>query len=85
MRGFMRGFDNRIIAHAVIVNLKKTKFMLAGRKRRDKEISMARFALCGEELQPQVVTTSLGVAIDSQLTWKEHVKRVRQKCFVGLT
>ena len=67
------------------VNLKKTKFMLAGRRRRDKEISMARFALCDEELQPQVVTTSLGVAIDSQLTWKERVKRVRQKCFVGLT
>ena len=61
----------------LIVNLKKTKFMLAGRRRRDKEISMARFVLCDEELQPQVVTTSLGVAIDSQLTWREHVKRVR--------
>ena len=56
-----------------------------GRRRRDKEISMARLALCDEELQPQAVTTSLGVAIDSQLTWREHVKRVRQKCFVGLT
>ena len=53
--------------------------MLAGRKRRDQEISMARFALCNEEL-----TTSLGVAIDRQLTWKEHVKSMRQKCFVGL-
>ena len=61
----------------LIVNLKKTRFMLAGRKRRDKEISMARFALCNEEFQPQVVTTSLGVAIDRQLTWKEHVKRVK--------
>ena len=44
----------------LIGNLKKTNFMLAGRKQRDKEISMARFALCDEELQPQVVTTSLG-------------------------
>ena len=54
----------------LIVNLKKTKFMLASWRRRNKEISMARFALCDEELQPQVVTTSLGVAIDSQLTWQ---------------
>ena len=69
----------------LIVNLKKTKFMLAGRRRRDKEISMARFALCDEELQPQAVTTSLGVAIDSQLTWREHVKKMRQKFFVGIT
>ena len=69
----------------LIVNLKKTKFMMAGRRRRDKEINMARFALCDEELQPQVVTMSLGVAIDSQLTWREHVKNVRQKCFVDLT
>ena len=69
----------------LIVNLKRTKFMLAGRKRRDKEISMTRFALCDEEFQPQVVTTSLGVAIDRQLTWKEHIERVRQKCIVGLT
>ena len=61
----------------LIVNRKKTKSMLAGRKRRDKEISMARFALCNEELQPQVVTTSLGMAVDRQLTWKEHVKRVK--------
>jgi len=38
---------------------------------------MARFALCNEELQPQVVTTSLGMAVDRQLTWKEHVKRVK--------
>ena len=58
----------------LFVNLKKTKFMLAGRRRRDKEISMARFALCDEELQPQVVTTSLGVAIDSQLTWRELLR-----------
>ena len=54
----------------LIVNLNKTKFMLASWRQRNKEISMARFALCDEELQPQVVTTSLGVAIDSQLTWQ---------------
>ena len=46
---------------------------------------MARFALCDEELQPQAVTTSLGVTIESELTWREHVKKMRQKCFVGLT
>ena len=41
---------------SLIVNLKKTKFMLAGRKQRDEGISMARFALCNEELQPKVIT-----------------------------
>ena len=39
------------LKHNLIVNLKKTKFMLAGWRQRDKEISMARFALCDEELQ----------------------------------
>ena len=58
----------------LVVNLKKTHLMVLGRKHR-KEICEAKLVLDNAEIQPVETVTYLGVTLDSQLKWKEHVKK----------
>jgi len=68
----------------LIVNLRKTHFMVLGRKHRRKEIDEAKLVLHNTEFQPEKTVTHLGVTLDDQLKWQEHIQKLRGKCFAGL-
>ena len=64
----------------LIVNLKKTHLMVFGRK----QISRTKLVLNNVELQPEQSVVYLGVTLDDQLKWDDHVTKLRSKCFGGL-
>ena len=67
----------------LIVNLKKTHLMVFGRKHRKNEISGTKLVLNNIELQPEQSVVYLGVTLDDQLKWDDHVMKLRSKCFGG--
>ena len=68
----------------LIVNLKKTHLMIFGRKHRKNEISGTKLVLNNTELQPEQSVVYLGVTLDDQLKWDDHITKLRSKCFGGL-
>ena len=58
--------------------------MVFGRKHRKKEISGTKRVLNNLELQPEQSVVYLGVTLDDQLKWDDHVMKLRSKCFGGL-
>ena len=55
-----------------------------GRKYKEKEIREAKLVLQGLELQPETTVPYLGISLDYQLKWNEHIKKLRAKCFRGM-
>ena len=53
--------------------------------RKQRKICETKLVLDNAEIQPEETITYLGVTLDNQLKWKEHVKKLRGKCFAGLT
>ena len=68
----------------LIVNLKKTHLMVFGRKHRKREISETKLVLNNVELHPEQSVVYLGVTLDDQLKWNDHIMKLRSKCFGGL-
>jgi len=62
----------------------KTHFIVLGRKHRRKEIGEAKLVLHNAEFQPEKTVTHLGVTLDGQLKWQEHIQKLRGKCFADL-
>ena len=58
--------------------------LLLGCRGRSQELDQVRIALNGFEIKCEDHVQYLGVVIDSNLTWEQHVSKVRQKCFRGL-
>ena len=58
--------------------------MVFGRKHRKNEISGTKLVLNNVELQPEQSVVYLGVTLDDQLKWDDHVTKLRSKCFWGL-
>ena len=48
------------------------------------EISRTKLVLNNIELQPEQSVVYLGVTLDDQLKWDDHVTKLRSKCFGGL-
>lgn len=68
----------------LIVNVEKTHLMVIGRRYRKMEINEAKLVLQDVELRPEQTVSYLGVSLDDQFKWKDHVKKIRSKCFMGL-
>ena len=68
----------------LIVNVEKTHLMVIGRRYRKMEINEAKLVLQDVELRPEQTVTYLGISLDDQFKWKDHVKKIRSKCFMGL-
>ena len=58
------------------INVKKTQLLLPGQKSRTQELDCLRITLNSVEVGQHDHVKYLGVAIDSQLTWKQHVKKL---------
>jgi len=67
------------------INVEKTQLLLLGGKSREQELERLRITLNGVEVGQHDHVKYLGVTIDSQLTWKQHVSQIRQKCFHALS
>ena len=67
------------------LNTGKTKLLLLGRKRRQKELVQVKVEMGDEKIVRSKAVKCLGVVIDDELNWKEQVQNVRRKCFTGLS
>jgi len=56
------------------INVKKTQLLLLGQKSRTRELDRLRIILDSVDVGQHDHVKYLGVAIDSQLTWKQHIK-----------
>ena len=67
------------------LNVKKTQLLLLGRRRREAELNQVEVWLEEQVLPRSSCVRCLGVWIDDKLSWKDHISRVRQKCFGALS
>jgi len=65
-------------------NVRKTKLLLLARRGRAQELDRVRLTVNDVEVERQSDVKFLGVIIDSELTWKQHVAAVGRKCFGSL-
>ena len=63
------------------INVQKTQLLLLGCRSRAQELERVRISLNGTEIRHQDKVKYLGVMIDRQLTWKQHISCIRQRCF----
>ncbi len=66
------------------LNANKTNMLLLSRKRRAHDLDRVEVMLEDVKLQRSEKVKYLGVRINDRLTWRDHIKQVRNKCFAGL-
>ena len=70
-------------SNKLYLNVKKTNYILFGRKHTNDELNMHLY-IDGNELERTESTKFLGVYIDSKLTWSMHVNHISVKMSQGL-
>lgn len=66
------------------MNIKKTQVMFLGRRNRRKEVEHALLVHQGVTLTAKPKVKFLGVIVDKDLNWSEHVASIRRKCLVSM-
>ena len=66
------------------MNIGKTQFMVLCRNRKRNVCVNLIISHRGVDIACKGSIRYLGVTVDSQLKWKEHIQHVRQKCFMSL-
>ena len=73
-----------IADNGLTMNTQKTQFMVLSKRGRDKEVEKLQIKVNGEVLRKCDNVKFLGVIVDHQLSWRDHVEAVRRKCLGGL-
>ena len=73
-----------IKANGMKMNVGKTQLMCLSRKRSHDKANSVQVDLSGEHICHQKAVKYLGMIIDSDLNWTQHVKNVRRKSLAGL-
>ncbi len=73
-----------IADNGLTMNTQKTQFMVLSKRGRDKEVEKLQIKVNGEVLRKCDKVNFLGVIVDRQLSWKDHMEAVRRKCLGGL-
>ena len=71
-------------ANGLKMNVKKTNVLFLSRKGRRHLVKKESLLLEGVSIPASTYVKFLGVIVDDELTWAEHVKFIRQKCFACL-
>ena len=74
-----------IDANNLKMNIGKMQLMAPCRNRRRNVCNNLIISRRGVDIAHKGSILYLGVAVDSQLKWKEHIQHVRQKCFMSLS
>ena len=74
-----------IDANNLKIYIGKTQFMVLYRNRKRNVCDNLVISHRGVEIAWSGSIQYLGVTVDSQLEWKEHIQHVRQKCFMSLS
>ena len=73
-----------IANNGLTINTQKTQFTVLSKRGRDKEVDKLQIKVNGEALRKCDNVKFLGVIVDCQLSWKDHMEAVRRKCLGGL-
>ena len=65
----------------LLMNVAKTQMMVLCRKRKKRQV---RAALCGVEIAKRESVKYLGVLVDRELSWMDHVRKVQIKSLNAL-
>ena len=76
---------NCIDAKNLKMNIGKTQLLVPCRNRKRNVCNNLMISHRGVEIARSESIRYLGVTVDSQLKWKEHIQHVRQKCFMSLS
>ena len=76
---------NWIDANNLKMNIGKTQLMILCRNRWSNVCDNLIISHRGVDIACKGSIRYLGVTVDSQLEWKEHIQHVRQKCFMSLS
>ena len=63
------------------LNEAKTQMLLLGKKKRAKELDYVTVELKGQKVERCGKVKYLGVWIDEDLSWRDHIEAVRRKCY----
>ena len=72
-------FDNQLL-----LNPDKTKLVIFGSRQMTAKVSDFRLFLLGKELEPVKAARDLGVTLDSNLTYNEHIVSTVSSCMSRL-
>ena len=67
--------ENRLSNNKLTLNIKKTMYMIFGNKRKLNRLKELNIQIGTEKIKRTEIYKYLGVYFDSQLSWKEHVKK----------
>ena len=67
------------------LNMEKTQLTWLGTAQQLTKVNIRTIALTGVDIQLSDTVTCLGVLIDRQLTFADHVKKLAGKCFYQLS
>ena len=77
--------NNWLIANKLTLNMTKTEFMLIGSRQKLNSLSvLPDLEINGTQLNRVDFTKSLGVLIDENLTWSNHINAISKKISSGI-
>jgi len=76
--------ENWLSNNKLTLNIKKTMYMIFGNKRKLNRLKELNIQIGTEKIKRTEIYKYLGVYFDSQLSWKEHIKKTCAKAGVKL-
>ena len=73
-----------LIANKLTLNMTKTELMLIGSRQKLNGLSALPLEINGTQLDKVNFTKSLGVLIDKNLTWSNHINTITKKISSGI-
>ena len=80
----LEGVENWVEQNGLKLNEMKTQMLLLGWRKRAQELGDVNVELKGQKVERCGKVKYLGVWIDEDLSWRDHIEAVRRKCYAGL-
>ena len=77
----LEGVASWVEQNGLKLNEAKTQMLLLGKKKRAKELDYVNVELKGHKVERCGKVKYLGVWIDEDLSWRDHIEAVKRKCY----